>query len=299
MPLDPKKLRAFHYVARYGTLITAANYLKVSSPAISVQLKKLEEELKVKLFERYPNKVVLTEQGRVLLEKTNRVFDAIAQIEEAALQTSQAQFETVTIALGSDLPKYLAPQIAAFSRTHPRLRMTIVSRPSETLSLLVEGAVDVAIGWFPKIPRTLQKRTLFNSQMYLVFPRVHSLSRRRNVSLMDIASDRLILHAKSAAARRLIDSGFHENGIDIQNILEVGTCEAIIEFVRLGLGIGFVHDICLPKGKDKKLGALDMSSKFGTIEVSLVYKKSTASKPSYQALIQKLLQSRRGGDDRR
>lgn len=291
MALDPKRLRAFYYVARYGSLLTAANYLKVSSPAISVQLKKLEGELQVKLFERYPNKVVLTEHGRVLLEKTKRVFEAIAQLEEAASQTPQTEFETVTIALGSDLPKYLAPQIAAFSRRHPRLRMTIISRPSETLSLLVEGAVDVAIGWFPKIPRALQKRTLFNSKIYLVFPRKHPMSRKGNVSLMDIASDRLILHARSAAARLLIDSGFRENGIEIQNILEVGTCETIIEFVRLGLGIGFVHDICLPKGKEKKLGSLDMSSKFGTIEVSLVYKKSTASKPSYQALIENLIQS--------
>jgi len=99
--------------------------------------------------------------------------------------------------------------------------------------------------------------------MHLVFPRNHPLSRRRNVSLAEIVAYRLILHASSAAARRLIDSGFHENGIEIKNILEVGTCDAIVEFVRLGLGIGFVHDICLAKGREKAIGSRDMSLKRG------------------------------------
>jgi len=290
--MDPRKLRAFYYVGKYGSLLTAANYLKVSSPAISVQLKALEKELQVKLFHRYPNRLVLTEHGRLLLNKASRVFEAMTQFEETASQAPQTDSELLTIALGSDLPKFLAPQIAAFSRSHPRLRMTIISRPSETLSLLLEGAVDVAIGWFPKVPRALQKRTLFDSKMYLVFPRNHPLSRKQNVSLADIASFRLILHARTAAARRVVDSRFHDNGIEIDNMLEVGTCEAIATFVRLGVGIGFIHDICLPKRRDRSMGWVDMSPKLGTLEVSLVYKKSTASRSSYQALIQSLTPSR-------
>jgi DNA-binding transcriptional LysR family regulator len=290
--MDPRKLRAFYYVGKYGSLLTAANYLKVSSPAISVQLKALEKELQVKLFHRYPNRLILTEHGRLLLNKASRVFEAMTQFEETASQAPQTDSELLTIALGSDLPKFLAPQIAAFSRSHPRLRMTIISRPSETLSLLLEGAVDVAIGWFPKVPRALQKRTLFDSKMYLVFPRNHPLSRKQNVSLADIASFRLILHARTAAARRVVDSRFHDNGIEIDNMLEVGTCEAIATFVRLGVGIGFIHDICLPKRRDRSMGWVDMSPKLGTLEVSLVYKKSTASRSSYQALIQSLTPSR-------
>jgi len=290
--MDPRKLRAFYYVGKYGSLLTAANYLKVSSPAISVQLKALEKELQVKLFHRKPNRLILTEHGRLLLNKASRVFEAMTQFEETASQAPQTDSELLTIALGSDLPKFLAPQIAAFSRSHPRLRMTIISRPSETLSLLLEGAVDVAIGWFPKVPRALQKRTLFDSKMYLVFPRNHPLSRKQNVSLADIASFRLILHARTAAARRVVDSRFHDNGIEIDNILEVGTCEAIATFVRLGVGIGFIHDICLPKRRDRSMGWVDMSPKLGTLEVSLVYKKSTASRSSYQALIQSLTPSR-------
>ena len=151
--------------------------------------------------------------------------------------------------------------------------------------------MDVAIGWFTKVPRALQKRTLFDSKLYLVFPHNHPLSRKQNVSLADIASFRLILHARSAAARRIVDSRFHDNGIEIDNILEVGTCDAIAEFVRLGLGIGFIDDICLPKGRDKNIESLDMSPRLGTLEVSLVYKKSTASSSSYKALIQSLAPS--------
>ena len=296
MDMDPKNLRAFYYVGRYGSVLKAANFLKVSSPAISVQLKKLEKELQLKLFERYPNKIVLTDTGRIILDKAELVFDALGQLKTAASQTPEMDPETLTIALGSDLPKFLAPRIAAFTRRHPALRLTIISRPSETLSLLVADEVDVAIGWFPKIPRTLEKKLLFKSKMHLIFPRNHTLARKKTVMLSDTAAFRLILQARSVAARRVIDAAFHTNGIEIENTLEVGTCDAIKEFVRLGLGIGFVHDICLPMERKKTICSVDMSGEIDAIDVSLIYKKSTFRKSSYRALIESLITSRGTGD---
>jgi DNA-binding transcriptional LysR family regulator len=128
--------------------------------------------------------------------------------------------------------------------------------------------------------------------MHLIFPKNHPLARKKSVTLADTAAFRLILHARSVAARRVIDAGFHANGIVIENILEVGTCDAIKEFVRLGLGIGFVHDICLPEETEEIIDARDMSGKIDTIEVSLIHKKSTFRKPSYRALIESLVASR-------
>ena len=286
--MDFRNLRAFYFVGRYGSLPKAASYLKLTLPAISIQVKKLEEELRVKLFDRHPNKLVLTEKGRVLLEEASRILDSVTKLQQTAAQTTRDATEKLTLALGSDLPKFLAPQIAAFSQKHPLVQLTIISKPSETLSLLLAGAVDVAIGWFPQIPRTLQKRTLFNSQLYLIFPTNHPLACKSRLSLERIAAFPLILHSSRAAARRVVDSAFYSSGIEIKNVLEVGTCESITEYVRQGIGIGFVHDICLPKHGAREIQSRNMRRELGTIEVSLVYKQSVAIQPPYRALIESL-----------
>jgi DNA-binding transcriptional LysR family regulator len=291
--MELKNLRAFYFVGKYGNLPRAANYLKLTSPAISVQLKKLEQELRVKLFDRHPNKLVLTDKGRILLNEVSQILDSLMKLQEVASQAPHVTSEKLTIALGSDLPKLLAPQIAAFSQKHPRLQLTIVSKPSETLSLLLAGTVDVAIGWFPQIPRTLQKKTLFNSKLYLIFPANHSLASKKKILLDDVAAFPLILPSSRAAARRVVDSGFYSSGIEIKNVLEVGTCESILEYVRRAIGIGFVHDICLPKDGAKDIRSYDMGTELGTIEVSLVYKESILSQSSYKALIDSLCKPRR------
>lgn len=287
--MDLKKLRAFYVVGEHGSLQKAANYLRLTCPAISVQLKKLERELGVRLFNRQSNKLVLTEQGRVVLNEARHVFEALMAFKEAISVEPQMYSGKLTISLGTDLSKFFAPRIAAFSQNHPGLRITILSRPSaEALSSLLEGAVDVAIGWFPKVPRCIQKRPLLNSTMHLIIPNDHPLSRKKKLSLADIAGTRLILHRGRAAARRLIDSSFHKCGIQIDDILEVEICESIVEFVRLGLGIGFVHAICLPKQMNL-IRSLNMKHEFGTIEISMIYRKSLTSQPSYQAFIDTLV----------
>jgi DNA-binding transcriptional LysR family regulator len=69
------------------------------------------------------------------------------------------------------------------------------------------------------------------------------------------------------------------------------TCESIVEFVRLGLGVGFIHDFCLRTQTDKALSCSAMAGQFGGLEVSLVYRKSAAAKPAHQALINALVKS--------
>jgi DNA-binding transcriptional LysR family regulator len=242
----------------------------------------------VKLFDRRPNKLVLTHRGRAVLKDVSQILDLISKLQTVSHQSSSASAEKLTIGLGSDLPKFLAPQIASFTQRHPQLQLTIVSKPFQTLSLLLGGTVDVAIGWFPYIPRMVQKKTLFNSQVHLIVPNGHSLTKKRRISLEDTAQNRIVLHPSNASVRRVVEEAFYRSGVEIGNVLEVGTCESIVEYVRRGVGIGFVHDICLPIRFESEVRSYNMSDKLGTIEVSIIYRESIAKQPSYHALIESL-----------
>jgi DNA-binding transcriptional LysR family regulator len=287
--MDLRNLRAFHFVGKYGSLKMAANYLKLTSPAISLQIKKLERELGIQLFDRRPNKIVLTDTGAALLKQTAVILDALSKLQDSARRGSHGYSEKLTIAFSTDLPKHFAPRIAAFSQRHPDLRLTILSRyPREAVPLLSEGTIDAAVGWFAKVPPDIQKQPLFTSKMHLIFPPRHPLAHRKKLSLADITNYRLVLHTGPTPTRKLVDAALSKHGIDPENILEAGTCDTIMEFVELGLGIGFVHDTCLLR-QPRKLQSVDMASDVGTMEVSVIYRKSAATKSLHRSLIDALL----------
>ena len=290
--MDITRLHTFYLVAKLGNLPKAANVLRLTPSAISYQLKTLENELSVRLFDRYPNKLVLTHKGRLVLKQVQHVFDSLARLEGAVTKDTGALSGKVTIGLGRDLAKLFAPQIAEFSHKHPQLRISILSRTSsEALSGLIAGDLDLVINRVPTVPRGILKRKLLGSKLYVVFPREHQLSEKAVISLRDVANFPLILHATGSNTRRVIDLGFSEAGIDVQNILEVATCESIIQFVQLSIGVGIVHDICLPGLPTKRLQWYEMTRQFKTLEISLVYRKPAAVIPSHRALIDMIIES--------
>lgn len=283
------QLRAFYLVGKHGSLAKAANYLKLTPAAISLQLKKLEGELLVKIFEHSSNKLLLTDKGRILMKETNHVFDALAKLQKALADGPNTYKEKISIAFGRHRARIFAAPIAAFSQKHPDVRISVYSKTSaEAISMLTAGDLDIGISSLPKVPRGIQRRKLLDNKLYLIFPSRHELAKKRAISLRDLPVYPLILHPNGETTRKVIDSGFSAIGIEIENVLEVGHCESIIEFVRLGLGVGFVHGMCLPTLRRENIKWCDMTKEFERLELSLIYKKSSTVKPSHRALINAL-----------
>jgi DNA-binding transcriptional LysR family regulator len=283
--MDFKRLRAFYLVAKHGSLRRAANQLGLTLPTLSVQLKKLESELNVKLFHHLPNKLLMTEHGDLFLQEITRVLEALEKARAAVShQTDDLEWK-LSISMGSDIAKYFAPRIAVFIRHYPRLALSILARSSrETLSLVLGGEVDIGIGRFKNTPRGIQRKKLLENGVCLAFPRNHPLSRRQEIGLKDIAAFRIITLTRNSETRKLVDSAFHRNRIEPEKILEVGTCQSAIDFVRLGLGVCLVHDICVA-GDLKNLHFVNMSHVFGKAEVSLIRRTNAIITPAQTALM--------------
>ncbi|MBI2985699.1 MAG: LysR family transcriptional regulator [Deltaproteobacteria bacterium] len=292
--MDTKKLRTFWLVAKYGNLLSAANRLKLSLPAVSIQLKKLERELGVPLFHHLPNKLILTDQGQVFLREVNKVFEALERAKAVVSDKADGYSGRISISLGSDIAKFFAPRIASFIRNHPRLGITLLARPSpETLSLVAGGEIDLGVGRFESVPRGIHKKKLLENGVSLVFPRNHPLSRKEKLGLADLAAYRLIMLTRSSETRRIIDSVFLRKRIEVENILEVGSCQSALDFVRLGLGVGLVHDMCVFAEPQKKILSRNVSEFFGVTAVFLIYRPAISLHPAYRALIDYLHSSSR------
>lgn len=284
--MDMKKLQSFYLVAKYGSLMRAANALKVSFPAISVQIKKLERELGVNLFHHSANRLILTPQGQVFFKEVGEVFKAFERAKASIAGDEDSYEVKVSISLGTDIAKFFAPQIASFLRKHSRLRMMLLARqPSETLTLVANGEVELGIGRFRGVPRGIHKIKLFENGVSLVFPPRHPVSRLHKIQVKDLAPYRLILLQQGSATRNAIDRVLMRCGVESQNVIEVATCQSALDLVREGIGIALVHDICVLSESDKKLHCIDMAEFFGKKDVMLIYRASAFLRMPHHELI--------------
>ena len=293
--MDLKTLQTFSAVAKYGSLARTAAYLKRTPAAVSIQLKKLEKEIGVALFDHYPNKLVLTDKGHTFLSELKQVYATLNHAVAVVSEKLDANPTRFSISLSNDMSRSFIPYIATLFNQSPNLRVTMLLRSSpETLSLVQSREIDFGIGRFPNIPPTMHKIKLFNDTISLIFPSNKPPSWINRIRLHELVNHRLCLRTPGASTRKLIDAKFLSQNITLGDVIEVSSCQAAMEFVRLGLGIGLVHRSCASATKDKTLGHADLRRFFGSTEVSLIYSSQTQLTPTHKAVIDILLRSKSG-----
>jgi DNA-binding transcriptional LysR family regulator len=295
--MDVKKLETFRLVAKHGSLRRAAAKCGLTLAALSIQLKKLEAELGVQLFDHYSNKLVLSDRGQVFLKEANRVFEAIERAKASVAAPMDEFVGTVSISIATDIVRLYAPAIAAFILQHPKLHVTIVARPSrDTRTLLLNGEIDIGVGFFGKVPRGITKNRIHETHYDLVIPTRHPLATRKQPTLAEIASYRVILPRRHSASRRMMDTAFASHGIHLTDTIEIGRCQSTMDFVELGLGVGLVHSSCVRP--HKKLMTVRMDRYFSPADIALITRSNALLGPAPKALMRALMGSLEGASGR-
>ncbi len=156
--MDLKRLEMFRTVAQRGNLRLAAQQLGRTIPAISIQIKNLEEELGVQLFHHTRSKLLLNEQGRIFLAELENVFSSLERAKRLAVGGPHQTTASLSISLGGDLSIFFAARIAAFARAYPEVSISIVSGPtSRSLALVGNRECDIGIGFYRTAPRGLRR----------------------------------------------------------------------------------------------------------------------------------------------
>lgn len=288
MTIDLKKLETFRLVARFGSLSRAAVQLGLTVPAVSIQIKNLETDLGVRLFDHRPNRLKLTHHGSILLKDTNAILESVERAKETLTHPVHSYEGNILIAVSADLATFAVPVVSAFASKHPNLSITMLARRTrESISLVLSGEVDMAIGFFPKIPRGLSKKVLLDSNITLLVPQRHPLARHRKPSLSQVLDFRV-------TTRRLILDDVilpRKTSIYLPNIIAVDTCRLAIDFVELQQGVGLVHGFCAQAEKRKKLCQIDMSHFFVRNPASLILRSNATLGPAASALEKEITNS--------
>jgi aminoethylphosphonate catabolism LysR family transcriptional regulator len=233
------QLRAFHYVAVCGGFSRAAEALSLTQPAISDQVRKLEESYDVLLFNRHKKQVTLTRIGEQLLEVTRRMFD----IEQQALDllSESRGLRSGNLRVVADSAHHLLPVLALFRSRHPGVHVSLRSGNSETVVASLY-AYEADIGVLAEIPLGQDFTSVkLNSTPMIAFAAIgHPIANRGKTTLRELSGQPLVMRERGSQTRHLMERMAAAAGVDLRPAIEAEGREAVREIVASGGGIGFV-----------------------------------------------------------
>jgi len=244
MDQNLSQYRIFYAVAKAGNISKAAKELYISQPAISKSISKLEDSLNTTLFTRNSRGVQLTEEGQILFEHTRLAFDELLQGEQELRRIQEFNLGHIRIGVSTTLCRFLMlPYLKQFIEQYPHIKISIETQSStHTLSMLEQEKIDIGLVAEPKA----QKSLMFIPVMEIEDIFVATPSYLENLYLREgkdadlFQAGNIMLLDKQNITRTYIDSYMSENHIQANNLLQVTTMDLLIEFARIGLGIGCV-----------------------------------------------------------
>ncbi len=240
MTLGLNQLRVFEAVTRCGSFIKAAERLRVTPPAISLQIHQLEEACGVRLFDRLGRRVRLTPVGEMLQSYAARIFALVADAEGAIAQNrgfEGAHLRIVTAATAAAY--YLPPLWTAITRRYPGLHFQLSVENSQRVRerlLELEDHVGV-IGENATHP-DLVFLPLVHDPLVVIVARDHPWATRRTISVHALREQKLIFREPGSATRALVEERLRAHGVRYEPVLEIGSNEVIKRAVEIGSGVG-------------------------------------------------------------
>jgi LysR family nitrogen assimilation transcriptional regulator len=236
--MELSQLRTLIQVAELGSLSKAADRLHIAQPALSRQVRMLEDELGVRLFERHGRGMVLTEKGREVLKHAIRVLSELEEIRAAASDTATALTGQIAVGLPPTVADIIsAPLVAAFGKAHPQARLRLVSAyTGYLLDWLHNGEIDIAILFDPRPTRSLHNQPLLLETLFLIGPPEAGFSTVRAVHFKDLEGKRLLLPSLKHGLRTIVERCAAQAGIALDVAVEADSFGTLKDLVRHGHG---------------------------------------------------------------
>lgn len=242
--MDFYQLSYFKKVAETRSISRASEELLLTQPAVSKQIKALEDELGEKLFDRIGKKVLLTRTGEVLYVYADKILRSVQEAKTAVKDMSAECSGELVIGTSDHislhrLPDLLKRYISAFPKVDLKLRC---HRSETILEMVNKNLVDLGVITLPKPAIKLVSKTIWEDPMSLVFPKNHPLGSLKTIRIKDIANYGMILPEAGTTTRNTIEAAFSKKKLTPNVAMEVAYIETIKGLVKAGLGISILPD---------------------------------------------------------
>lgn len=295
--MDPQQIKGFLAVLKTGSFSKAATETHRLQPAISRQIKALEEDLGARLFERFgPLSVKPTREALILRDIVSPLIQDFESVKiRFDEQRGSPTGTELRIAANEATITYLLPDIIAdLKHNHPKLAISLIRRSKDDiLSAVLEGEVDFGIASLEKPPLGTVYQTFATYSRVAVVPKNHPLLKKQGISLEDLSKYPLILPAIGSRTRKVIDNAFMKAGVPYNLFLEVMGRDSAKTYVSKGLGISIMSESYLTGEDKKKLVAIDLSKYFGRSSRGVLHRKGKFLSAVHDEFVRKLIPSAR------
>jgi len=279
-------------IVRLKSFSKAAETCFRTQPAISAQVRQLEQELNATLFERLGTRIALTPAGRIFAEYAEQILELRRRAQDAINELERVPRGALVIAANEATCLYVLPQVfSEYSRRFPNVQL-LVDRQygGRVVQAILENQADFGFTQLPVQERKIQAVRIHSDQIKVIAPPDHVLARLDAVSAKDVVPFPLIL-PKTGTTRRRLDAWLELVEDLIQIKMELDSTEMLKRFVMAGLGISFVAETnCREEIAAGKLAAVSLAPEPLIRQVGLVYRKDKALSRAALGFIETVLE---------
>lgn len=276
--LENFRLKVFRAVAQHLNFRKAAEHLFLTQPAVTLQIKALESDLGVRLFDRSANRVTLTRQGTILLRYARKMA-ALAVAAERNLGSQDRHFSgELSLGASTTIAQYVIPHlIGAFLDEHPGLQLSLHSgNTEEIVKLLLTDKVSIGLIEGPARARGVHTEPFMRDELVLIVPPDTSSA---HFSGQQLLASSLLMREQGSGSRHVVEAALEKAGFKLKNfarVMNLDSTEAIKSAVEAGLGIGFVSSWAI--SKELELGVLRVAAVRG-LEITRDFSLITRTGP--------------------
>jgi DNA-binding transcriptional LysR family regulator len=291
--MDLDQLHTFLEIVRLKSFSKAAQTCFRTQPAISAQVRQLEQELHTTLFERLGTKIALTTAGKIFGEYAAQILDLRRRAQDAINELERAPRGELVIAANEATCIYVLPLVfSEFKKQFPNVQLLVDrSYGARVVEAVIDNLADFGITQLPAQERRLQVAKIHSDEIKLLMPGKHPLASKRFVTPKDLAPYQLLL-PKSGTTRARLNVWLDAAEAEIHTSMELDSTEMIKRFVMAGLGLSFLAaSHCEEEVRTGRLSVVSLGPEPMIRQLGLIYRKDKALSKAALGFIQVILEN--------
>ncbi|MFZ1546906.1 MAG: LysR family transcriptional regulator [Candidatus Nitrotoga sp.] len=244
--LTIRQLRIFDAVARHLSHSRAAKELYLSQPAVSMQIKQLEQSVGLSLFEQVGKQMHLTEAGQEMLHYTRSIAQQLEEMDAMLSEMKGLEYGRLNISAVSTASYFIAQLLAKFIQQHPNIKVSLnVANRDAVIKLLAENGADLAIMGQPPEGADMLSQPFMQNPLVVIAAPNHPLTKVRNIKPDQLAQEIFLLREQGSGTRGVVERYFASHHSKLPTHMEMDTNEAIKQSVQAGMGLGIISMHCI------------------------------------------------------
>lgn len=254
-----RRLQVFHTVARLLSFTKAADTLHMTQPAVTFQIRQLEEYFNTRLFDRSHNRISLTEAGERVLEYADQIINLYNEMDYQVRELTGDVTGLLVIGASTTIAEYVLPSLLGqFRRMFPNVKLRLnVSNSMGVVHMVEANQIDVGIVESPVGNKNLAVEVCWQDDMVVIAPPDHPLAAKKSATVDDIRGSMFLCREEGSGTREVFIDYIGERGHSMDELdlgMELGSPEAVKSAVEAGLGVSVVSEATVEK--ERRLGSI-------------------------------------------